>query len=255
MSALLHPPEFWHARYAQQAQWTSELRRYIFERSGLSQAQRVLEVGCGTGVILAELTLLMRGLAFGVDIAAENLLLAMRYLPGAALANADALALPFSADSFDITLCHFLLLWLPDPLQAVREMVRVTRPGGYLLALAEPDYGGRIDFPDELTTLGQWQADALRRQGADPCLGRKLRAILHRAGLSDVHSGVLGGQWAGPPDVEALQLEWQTLQADLGPSATLSNLYTLDQAAWQAGERVLYVPTFFAWGRVPFRGG
>ncbi len=250
MTALL-PPESWHAHYYQQAQWTYNLRRYLFERAGLAEARRVLEVGCGTGVILSELTMLTRGLAFGADISQDNLLLAMRIIPGATLANADAQALPFPSGAFDFSLCHFLLLWVGDPLRAVCEMARVTRPGGAVLALAEPDYGGRIDFPEALAPLGQRQADALRLQGADPLAGRKLAGLFHRAGLVSVESGVLGGQWSEPPSDEDWELEWQALAADLGPSADLDRLRALDQSAWQSGERVLFVPTFYAWGCVP----
>src|SRR5512134_3202020 len=45
----------WHTRYSQQAKWTRDLREYIFEKTDLNRAQRVLEVGCGTGAILSEL--------------------------------------------------------------------------------------------------------------------------------------------------------------------------------------------------------
>jgi len=45
----------WHKRFVQQAGWTGELRRYLFKRTGLQFARRVLEVGCGTGAILAGL--------------------------------------------------------------------------------------------------------------------------------------------------------------------------------------------------------
>jgi len=45
----------WHARYTQQANWTRELRKHIFERTGIKTAERVLEVGCGTGAILSEI--------------------------------------------------------------------------------------------------------------------------------------------------------------------------------------------------------
>ena len=74
-------------------------------------------------------------------------------------------------------------------------MKRVTRPGGTVAALAEPDYGGRIDFPDSLGELGQWQAFALGSQGANPNVGRRLMAEFIAADLDSVESGLMGGQW------------------------------------------------------------
>ena len=48
-----------------------------------------------------------------------------------------------------------------NPLQALDEMKRVTRPGGHVLILAEPDYTHRIDFPDELEYLGKFRLNRL----------------------------------------------------------------------------------------------
>jgi cyclopropane fatty-acyl-phospholipid synthase-like methyltransferase len=43
----------WHARYLQQARWTRPLREYLYGKAGVDSARRVLEVGCGTGALLA----------------------------------------------------------------------------------------------------------------------------------------------------------------------------------------------------------
>lgn len=250
-------PGDWHQRFQQQARWTRELRRYLFERVGISDLGSILSVGCGTGAILQELAFQDPGgaqLIFGLDINQQFLSLAQVNVPQARLTCADAHQLPFASASFDLTLCHFLLLWVKDPGQVLAEMRRVTRPGRAVLALAEPDYGGRIDYPPELEQLGEWQQAALRRQGAEPQMGRSLAGLFAEAGFQEVESGILGGQWSGPPEQGAWESEWDMLRADLAGSVSavlLDQLQAEDQQAWQLGERVLYVPTFYAWGHVP----
>jgi ubiquinone/menaquinone biosynthesis C-methylase UbiE len=265
----------WHARFTQQARWTQELRRYLFERVGLSPGQRLLEVGCGTGAVLS--TLLTAGCRLhGLDInrdflhqAGQNFIAPAQrqgdnipsfetlnpnfLIPNPAfLTQADAHHLPYRAGSFDIACCHFLLLWVVNPTEVIREMYRVTRPGGWVLALAEPDYGGRIDYPESLIQLGTLQEAALRRQGAEPRLGRQLGALFHAAGLAEVETGLLGGQWRQPPSPDDLAQEWAVLQSDLRNEITqaeLMRLQQIDNEAWQHGERVLFVPTFYALGQ------
>ena len=162
--------------------------------------------------------------------------------------------MPFPSGVFDAVVCHFFLLWVPDPAAAMREMVRVARPGGTVIAFAEPDYGGRIDYPPPLDTLGTRQAEALRSQGADPRMGRKLSGLFHAAGLQQVETGLLGGEWRGAPSPEQRESEWAVLADDLTgqiPPQELRELREFDDRAWQSGKRVLFVPTFFALGRKP----
>jgi hypothetical protein len=120
-----------------------------------------------------------------------------------------------------------------------------------VIALAEPDYGGRIDYPEELVELGRRQEAALRNQGADPRMGRTLAEVFHRTGLQDIEAGVLGGQWKGKPSRQEWELEWDVLQSDLGMGQNLDRLRFLDWDARERGERILFVPTFYALGRVP----
>jgi hypothetical protein len=132
-------------------------------------------------------------------------------------------------------------------------MRRVTRSGGFVLVLAEPDYGGRIDYPDVLHPLGELQRKALLRQGADPLIGRQLGSLMGQAGFSNVETGVLGGQWTQSPDLKGQAMEWSVLEDDLQgmvTADTLRNLRRADEEAWQRGERILFVPTFYAFARV-----
>ncbi len=243
-----------HARFTQQARWTAELRRYIAQSTGLSASRRILEVGCGTGAVLKELP--AQAALHALDHHLPSLVYARQSAAAARCVCADAHRLPYPAGWFDHSLCHFVLLWLQNPLQALREMVRVTRPGGWVIALAEPDYGGRMDYPTQFTRLGQLQAQALAAQGADVNMGRKCGALFHQAGLTHVQTGLLGGQWSVLPSPEAWESEWETLQSDLRGLISPQELHDLrqqDAAAWEKGERILFVPTFYAWGQVPQR--
>ena len=243
----------WHRRFSQQASWTRDLRNYLFERAGLQNARRVLDVGCGTGVLEIELTNRTSARIYGLDIDSVRLIQAVHHTPAVCFILANAFHLPFPDAWFDITFCHFLLLWVAQPMQVVAEMKRVTRPGGFVLALAEPDYGGRIDYPTDLEIIGQMQVVALRRQGADPLTGRKLAGIFHQVGLQDPETGLMGGQWKAAPPKDDFALEWSVIQSDLAESTSPENLERLraiDAFAWQQGERVLFVPTFYALGQV-----
>jgi ubiquinone/menaquinone biosynthesis C-methylase UbiE len=246
----------WHMRFLQQARWTKPLRDYLFSKALSPAAARILEIGCGTGAILSDLTDLSSGGSaslFGIDLQAAHLALARRYAPQARLSCTDAHDLPFPDHSFDTVFCHFVLLWLDDPRRALGEMLRVAAPGGAILALAEPDYGGRIDYPEALAQLGTWQSKALHAQGANPQMGRRLAGLFRQAGLVEVESGVLGAQWSGKPSDEDVGMEWQVMRNDLAeavPPEELRALEEIDRQAAQAGERVLFVPTFYAWGRV-----
>jgi SAM-dependent methyltransferase len=257
----------WHRRFLQQAAWTRDLRGYLFERAGLSLARRVLEVGCGTGAILEDLS--TPATVHGLDLEPARLKEAHRYVPAAALTCGNALVLPYPCGTFDITFCHFLLLWVRDPLQALREMKRVTCPGGSVMALAEPDYHSRVDKPDTLAPLGHWQTESLERQGADPGLGRHLASLFQQTGIQPIETGTLRGspgsgispricygmmrneadRISAPSDQD---LEWAVLEADLAgwiSAQEIRRMKLLDEQAWARGDRVLYVPTFFAWGK------
>jgi SAM-dependent methyltransferase len=241
----------WHERFLQQATWTRDLRAYAFERAGLEQARRILEAGCGTGAVLAGL---QTGAAVhGLDLEPARLAEARVHAPGASLACGDALRLPYTKEAFDITFCHFLLLWVPDPLQALLEMKRVTRPGGFVLALAEPDYTRRVDEPESLAVLGRLQTESLRRQGADPALGARLGELFRQAGIRLIETGTLRGSGEGRPTPIQREMEWAVLESDLAgrvPAEELRRLKALDEGAWQRGERVLQVPTHFTYGQV-----
>jgi ubiquinone/menaquinone biosynthesis C-methylase UbiE len=250
----------WHSRFLQQAAWTRELRTYLFERAGLIRARRILEVGCGTGAVLS--SLVTPAVVHGLDLDCLRLVEARQYAANSVLACGNALALPYQPGVFDITFCHYLLLWVKQPSHVLSEMKRVTRPGGVVLALAEPDYSARVDKPDELIPLGRWQAESLKRQGADPVLGKQLADLFREAGIVPIETGPIRGSPGKSLNGQSKEvlltpaertLEWEVLEADLAdsvPAEDIHRMKILDEHAWERGERVLQVPTYFAWGVV-----
>ncbi len=244
--------EDWNLRFIQQASWTKSIRATLLSNSALA-GEKVLEVGCGTGAILNDLPLCK--LLVGLDIQYRSLQFAKKLLTHHAFVGADGVELPFNNAAFDITFCHFLLLWVRSPLKILAEMKRVTKSGGIVAALAEPDHAARIDHPQQLEQLGKLQTDALIDQGADVACGRKLSGWFEAIRLKDITAGSLG--WKKPDrfNTSDWELEWKVLAADLdnskGSKKQLDALKKVDLAAWHHGDRILFVPTFYAFGYVP----
>ena len=236
----------WHTRYLQQAGWTRDLRNYLFDKAGLKNARHVLEVGCGTGAILRELT--SPASLHGLDLDPASLAECRIHAPAVSLTRGDGHNLPYPDQSFDIVYCHFLLLWVHDPLQVISEMARV---GHIVLALAEPDYSQRVDEPAALKSLGNWQVESLQRQGANPSFGGMLAEIFHQAGINIIETGPIQGQ-AVMRSAKDWENEWAVIEADLegiAPGEEIQKMKKLDETARKQGKRTLHVPTYFAWGK------
>jgi SAM-dependent methyltransferase len=236
-----------HSRYLHQATWTRELRRYLFEKAGIKESRRILEVGCGTGAILREIDI--PAPLHGLDLDLDALSMSSLHAPSAFLAQADAHFLPYADKSFDIVYCHFLLLWVKDPLLVIKEMARVGR---HILALAEPDYSSRIDEPIELNQLGKWQTEALQRRGANTSFGARLAETFFQAGIKLIETGPIQNA-VMTRSAEEWENEWATLQVDLEgnvPDEEIQKMKKIDEEARRMNARVLNVPTYFAYGVV-----
>ena len=239
----------WHKRYLQQANWTKELRAYIFKEIGLNKAFRVLEVGCGTGAILSKIDFPVHGLDIQLASVKEAKIHTQGKFP---LTCADAFSLPYADASFDVVFCHFLLLWLPKPADALQEMIRVTKRNGHIIAFAEPDYSQRVDKPDVLKKLGEWQREALQKQGANTSMGASLAELFYGAGITIIETGAISTSAREAMNADERANEWETLESDLAgiiPDEDIQKMKHLDSAAWERGERVLYVPTHYLWGK------
>jgi SAM-dependent methyltransferase len=244
--------EQWHHQFLRQARWTQDTRSHLYRQAGLWHAEAVLDVGCGTGAVTAEVSQRTRGRVTGLDLDPEMIDFAASWLPDLAWVVGDAHSLPFPTGSFDLVLSSFLLLWVTEPQVAVQEMARVVRQGGAVLATTEPDYGGRIDYPEEIR-LGPLMEESLRRDGAHPRIGRRLKALFSASGLV-TQSGIIGSVWYDRQLVAEFDPEWDFIYETLGNVADETQLRSLRDRAWRAvqnGERLLFMPHFWALGRKP----
>ena len=238
-----------HQRYTQQAAWTTHLRRHIFSRAGLPNAQRVLEIGCGTGAILGSI-LSKRATLFGLDIDFPSLELAKTSAKVAILVKGNAHRLPLTNGSFDISFFHFVLLWLSDPVRALTEARRATRPGGAVIAFAEPDYSQRKCESAGLDRLNKLQIESLRTQGADPNLGSRLSELFTASGIRVEEFGQLD------PFTETLanhnlELELEVIKDDIKPYLPTDELDRLISGLRASRDlATFHLPTYFCWGWV-----
>ena len=170
-------PEQLRTLYRRQADWFAEERNRLLRRVDIGRKRAVLDLGAGTGECLDELRRRSGGWVVGLDAAVGALRLA-----GGSRVVALGLDLPFPDETFDLVFTQMFFLWA-RPLDAViAEVRRVLAPGGHLIAVAEPDYGGAIQFPgseDGIHAL----AKRLEEEGADLHIGRKLGAVLEARGF------------------------------------------------------------------------
>jgi ubiquinone/menaquinone biosynthesis C-methylase UbiE len=169
------------------------LRRRFLSFVPIRPGARVLEVGCGTGVVLRDLAQMAgaRGRVTGIDPSRELLKVA-RPLCGAVRGRGPIVVregtgtqLPFAANRFDVALAITVILHVADPLAVVREMVRVTRKGGRV-GLQDQDFGViAVAHPDRDVT-DRIMYGVARHVYEEPYSGRRLPGLLRTAGLQHV---------------------------------------------------------------------
>lgn len=165
-------------------------KRIITELLDLRPGLSVLDAGSGTGADAIELAKAVggEGRVVGLDKSAEMVAEARERAASAGVraefVAADAQVLDFPDDAFDRVRTERMLIHLTDPEAAVREMVRVTKPGGRLVA-SDID-GGTIFFNSANTSLAELLALRLSHGLAQGWMGRRQQRYLIEAGLVDV---------------------------------------------------------------------
>jgi ubiquinone/menaquinone biosynthesis C-methylase UbiE len=171
----------------------ARLRRRFLRFCRIASGWRVVEVGSGSGVVARDVAALVgpRGHVVGVDRSRVLLAAARRRAREERLDRridfrlGDAAALPLRSGRFGCALAVTVLLHVARPAAMLRELVRVTRPGG-VVGLQDQDFGTQVlDHPDRALTRLIFEGVAARMY-PEPFSGRTLVRRLVELGLERV---------------------------------------------------------------------
>ena len=159
----------------------------------LSDGMRVLDVGCGPGSMTAGIARRIgRGRVTGIDLSETQIQLAQQRLVELGFGNADfraasAYELPFDDAHFDAVFSHALIEHLSEPDRAMREFLRVLKPGA-VMGVATPDWSGFLYGPSSPPLKAAVRAyEAMQvRNGGDVTVGHKLSQYAVEAGFERV---------------------------------------------------------------------
>jgi len=235
-----------HEHYAMQAGWLAPSRHYLYRRASLARRRRVLDLGCGSGVIAEEMRQIINRPVLAADRDPGMVAFARSAYPENEYLVGDEDTLARKGSRFELAVISFVLMWQRRPLPFLRKVRKLLERNGTLLVLAEPDYGGRIDFPAGLDFLKDIFIGHIAGAGGDPFIGRRLASLLAAAGFkadvelaSALHFPGSGG--------EAWEREWRFWQELAGFSGeTLKKILRLEKRAATRGERLVLFPVFCA---------
>jgi len=218
------------AKYEQlMGRWSRRLAEAFATFAGVSDGERLLDVGCGTG----SLTFKLRELApsariVGIDVAESYLEFARSRArdPNITFQWADATDLPFGDGEFDRALSLLVLQFVPDSAGVVSELRRVVRPGGVVAACVWDNFGGmphtRLFF-DVAAALGYDQKRSLIRPLTAP---GELETTWRTAGFADIDASSLHIRF----EYRDFADYWVSLASGEGPTGELvASLAPADQ--------------------------
>lgn len=194
--------------------WSERLVAPFATFAGVEAGARALDVGCGPGALTAELVgRLGSSMVSAVEPNPEFRAAAMEQLPDVDIRAATVEHLPFEDGTFDATLAQLVVHFMPDPVAGLREMARVTRPGGVVAACVWDYPGGRGPlgpFWEAARELDPAVEDESRLPGVRD---GHLAELLGAAGLASVTQTAIPVTRAFP----AFEEWWHPFTLGLGP--------------------------------------
>ena len=187
----------------------------VADAAQIRSGQRVLDVACGTGILTREIFRRAgnNGDVYGLDLDPGMLSIAADLEPEITWQSGNAESLPYENQYFDAVTCHFGLMFFTDRVEAIREMLRVLKPGGNLAVIVWaslpdiPAYARLVSLIEHFANTSA--ADILRRPF---CLGNshELMALFHEAGVASIQLASQCGQAHFPSIQTMMDIELRT---------------------------------------------
>lgn len=194
--------------------YSRPLARVFTDWVGVREGQRVIDVGCGTGALTEQLVARVGTSAVSaVDPSLPFTTSLRSRFPDLDVQTAAAEHLPYQADFFDVALAQLVVHFMTDPLAALREMARVTRPGGTVAACVwDMVEGGPLGlFYRSARDLDPGAPDERERPGTRQ---GHLEELCTRAGLAHVE----GGRLVVTVTHESFEEWWEPYTLGVGPA-------------------------------------
>ena len=195
--------------------YSEPLADQLVAMAGLRATDRVLDVGCGPGALTARLVAVAgTGRVTAIDPSSSFVAAVAARLPGVDVREASAEALPFPDHGFDATLAQLVVHFMSDPVAGLREMARVTRPGGPVVASVWDHGGGRGPSSPFWRGVADVHPGALDE--SDPPGSREghLGQLFEDAGLGDLDETVL----TVTVPYESFEEWWEPYTSGVGPA-------------------------------------
>lgn len=157
------------------------LAKKLIDYTGLNGQHDYLEVGCGSGVVTKYLAKEYGGNITGIDVDPQQIELAKKDADGIANINyfeADATSLPFEDNKFDVVLAFGVLHHIENWLDALKEIKRVLKNGGYFLY-------ADIIYPERITSIDRTSSMSFGLVTVDI---DELNSFLEKFGFTTIHS-------------------------------------------------------------------
>lgn len=141
---------------------------HVAKAAQIQSHQRVLDVACGTGILARHIAPMVgvHGSVAGLDLGAGMLTVAKSLAPEIEWQQGEAAALPYADESFDAVVSQFGLMFFPNRIAALRDMLRVLVPGGRLAVAVWDSLDNSEAYPLEVEMFkrfaGEQAADAMR---------------------------------------------------------------------------------------------